>query len=374
MDRPEQAGTDPMGIGDFARASGLTPKALRLYDEMGLLLPASVDPTTGYRSYVAGQLPRARLVARLRLAGMPLARIGVVADLPSRAAAAELTSYWRQVEADTASARRLVASLVTTLHEQEDDMSPTTPTGSTTGSATGSTTGHPRIARREGIGARETQQDATLVGTRVVAVADGFGDAPGLAEDALAELVGPDGLDGAGGAGPDPLGALDAALARAAGVVTRRYADRPGAGTTVTALVLDDERMFLAHVGDSRAYRLRAGRLERLTRDHTVAQTLVDEGRLSAEEARADDRRVQLNRAVALDAPHEPDLAVHGTLPGDRYVLCTDGVHGEVAPADLTDLLSAASSPQEVVDAVALAVEATGADDNYAVVVLDLPG
>ncbi len=205
-------------------------------------------------------------------------------------------------------------------------------------------------------------------------MADGFGDAPGLAHDALAELVGPDGLDGADGAGADPLGALDAALARAAAVVTQRYREQPGAGTTVTALVLDDGRALLAHVGDSRAYRVRAGRLERLTRDHTVVQTLVDEGRLSADEARADDRRVQLNRAVALGAPHEPDLAVHGTLPGDRFVLCTDGVHGEVDPAVLSDLLRSASSPGEVADAVALAVEATGADDNYAVVVLDLPG
>ena len=115
-----------MSIGDAARASGLSAKALRLYDETGLLPPAEVDPVTGYRWYAAEQLDRARLVARLRLAGMPLARIRVVADLAGRsrrAAAAELTSWWRQVEADTVSARALVADLVAELDEKEHDMS-----------------------------------------------------------------------------------------------------------------------------------------------------------------------------------------------------------------------------------------------------------
>ncbi|MDO9456817.1 MerR family transcriptional regulator, partial [Nocardioides sp.] len=115
-----------MSIGDAARASGLSAKALRLYDETGLLPPAEVDPVTGYRWYAADQLDRARLVAQLRLAGMPLARIRVVADLAgrsSRAAAAELMSWWRQVEADTASGRALVTALVAELDQEETNMS-----------------------------------------------------------------------------------------------------------------------------------------------------------------------------------------------------------------------------------------------------------
>jgi PPM family protein phosphatase len=75
-----------MSIGDFARATGLTAKALRLYDEMGLVRPAEVDEYSGYRYYRDDQLDRARLVARLRLIGMPLDRIRVVADLPCGAA------------------------------------------------------------------------------------------------------------------------------------------------------------------------------------------------------------------------------------------------------------------------------------------------
>lgn len=335
-------------IGEFAHACGLTPKALRLYDEMGLLTPAEVDEVTGYRWYADSQLDRARLV------GMPLARIRVVGDLPPGAAAAELTSYWRQVQADTASAGALVRDLVVLLADEEPDMTTTDQI-------------QPEAALGGGIGARRTQQDAARVAPGVYAVADGFGSAQGLSQAALDELAGldPDG---------DVVAGLDAALTRAAAMVAERYAAEPGAGTTLTALVLREGRAVLAHVGDSRAHLVRAGRLARLTRDHTVVQTLVDEGRLSAEEARADDRRVQLNRAIAVDAPYLPDLAVHTTRPGDRFVLTTDGVHRQLDPGDLGGLLVRAGSPASVVEAVVEAVERSGADDNYQVLVVDLPG
>lgn len=347
-------------IGDFARASGLSAKALRLYDEMGLLRPAEVDPVTGYRRYDVAQLDRARLVARLRLAGLPLARIRVVADLPPYAAAVELTSYWRQVEADVGTARGLVGALVVELHQrQEHEMS-------TQHDATSPAT--PQAALRSGIGARDTQQDAAHVGAGVYAVADGFGGAVGLADDVVTVVAG---IDPVG----DPLAQLDAATTRAAALVVESYADHPDGGTTLTALVLRAGSAFVAHLGDSRAYLVRDGRLERLTRDHTVVQTLVDEGRLTPEEARSDDRRVQLNRAIGVGAPYAaPDLAVHGTRPGDRFVLTTDGVHGELEPDAFTELVTHAGDPASVVAAVAAAVEATGADDNYHVLVVDLPG
>ncbi|WP_134765823.1 MerR family transcriptional regulator [Nocardioides sp. 1609] len=349
-----------LSIGDVARASGLSAKALRLYDDSGLLVPVDVDPVTGYRRYAVDQLDRARLVARLRLAGVPLARIRVVADLVDRApgaAAAELTSYWRQVEADTASARALVADIVAALSTEDHDMTPTHGTTVLT---------HPRAAAREGIGARRTQEDAVLVGDGVYAVADGIGDvADGLSAVVVARLAE---VERAG----DPVAALDAAVTAAATLVTERYADRPGAGCTLTAVLLADDQAVLAHVGDSRGHLVRDGRLERLTRDHTVVQTLVDEGRLTAEEARLDERRVQLNRAIAVGGAYQPDLGVHALRPGDRIVLTTDGVHGRLAPAALADLLVADTGPDDVAAAVEAAVLAAGADDNYAVVVVDL--
>ena len=214
-------------------------------------------------------------------------------------------------------------------------------------------------------GRRDDQQDAVLVGDGVYAVADGLGGAPGpVGEEVVAHLLELD--DG------DPVRALDAAVARAATHVAERYAEHPDVGTTLTALVVRDGQVAVAHVGDSRAYRVRDGRLERLTRDHSVVQTLVDEGRLTPEEARTDDRRVVLNRAIGVGASSAPDLALLAVEPGDRLVLTTDGVHAVLEPGLLTGLLVAPRSPQEVVDAVRGVVRDAGEPDNHAVVVVDL--
>lgn len=224
-------------IGDFARATGLTAKALRLYDDLDLLPPAEVDPGTGYRYYRPEQVEPARLVARLRSAGVPLATIATIteADAPEVAVAA-LLSYWRQVEADTASARAVVTSLVDQLRGQETTMSTTaTPV---------------RSAHRAGQGARTAQLDALrptehrftsqITGQRLFAVADGAGEI-GDAADAALEALGD--LDGAD-PGRDPLGTLDAAVTRAARAVSS-VPDRR-AGTTLTALLLVAERVFVA--------------------------------------------------------------------------------------------------------------------------------
>ncbi|MDO9454812.1 PP2C family serine/threonine-protein phosphatase, partial [Nocardioides sp.] len=284
-----------------------------------------------------------------------LARIRVLADLAGRsrrAAAAELTSWWRQVEADAVSARALVADLVAVLDEEETVMETIEQ-------------GRAEVASYLEQGARDDQQDAVLVADGVYAVADGVGDAPGTVAADVLEVIATLG-DG------DALGALDTAVSRAAALVDERYAGHPGAATTLTALVLRDGRAALAHVGDTRAYRVRGGRLERLTRDHSVVQTLVDEGRLTPEEARTDDRRVVIDRAIAPGAPYAPDLALHVVEPGDRFVLTSDGVHARLEPGALTSLLVADVSPDEVVAAVRAAVVAAGADDNHAVVVVDL--
>ena len=117
-------------IGEFARASGLTAKALRLYDELDLLPPAEVDQSNGYRYYSAEQVEQARLVARLRSAGMPLPRIAAVigASTPE-AAADEVLSYWRQVEADRTLARDVITSLVDLLKGPDNTMNYSTNPG-----------------------------------------------------------------------------------------------------------------------------------------------------------------------------------------------------------------------------------------------------
>jgi DNA-binding transcriptional MerR regulator len=100
-----------MGIGEFARLSRLSPKALRLYDELGLLPPARIDPDSGYRWYSAEQLDQARLVASLRQIGVPLARIKLILGLPAADAADEVGAYWADAEAGHAARRELAGYL-----------------------------------------------------------------------------------------------------------------------------------------------------------------------------------------------------------------------------------------------------------------------
>ncbi|HEX3491945.1 MAG TPA: helix-turn-helix domain-containing protein [Streptosporangiaceae bacterium] len=102
-----------VSIGEFARLSRLSPKALRLYDELGLLRPARVDPGTGYRWYETGQLERAGLIASLRQIQVPLARVGELLELDSAQAMADgVVAYWKDVEADHAARRDLTGYLV----------------------------------------------------------------------------------------------------------------------------------------------------------------------------------------------------------------------------------------------------------------------
>jgi PPM family protein phosphatase len=339
-----------MTIGDFAREAGLTPKALRLYDEMGLIVPADVDPDSGYRYYAPGQLERARLVARLRLVGMPLARIRQVADLPPTGAAAALTSYWRQVEADTRTRRTRVHTLVAEMRLKETHMS-------------GISTKPSEVAGRLEQGGRAEQLDAIDVGRKRWVVADGTGAGGRAAAVALAAFLASE-LDG------EPMAALDAAVARAHRAVEALGGGRALSSTLTAAWLLDD-RLAVAHIGDSRAWLLRDGELNRLTTDHTEVQSLIDDGSLTEDEARSDPRNKLLNRALAEDAPGEADVFVVPVRDHDRIVLTTDGVHAVLAPDTLHGLL-AAGTPQESVDAVAAAVEKAGAPDNYSVVVADL--
>ncbi|MDA3644605.1 MerR family transcriptional regulator [Saccharopolyspora indica] len=343
---------DELSIGDFAHASGLTPKALRLYDELALLPPAHVDPRTGYRSYVPAQLATAQLVARLRALGMPLARIRVVIDLPPLAAAAEISSYWRQIEAETAARGELAAALVEELSRKDADM-------------TGMPEWELRHAARADRGlVRQNNEDAVFAGTRLFAVADGFGDR-GAGRAALAAL---EPLD-TGEPGDDLLSALGSTTSEAQRAVDDSAQDH--AGTTLTAMLWSGTSFALAHVGDSRAYLLRGSELTQITHDHTFVQSLVDEGRLTAEEAAVHPKRAELLRALVRGGTAEPDMHLREARAGDRYLLCSDGLHAVLSEQALHDVLDSATDPQEAVDRFAQQVHDAGAPDNIACVVID---
>jgi protein phosphatase len=144
------------------------------------------------------------------------------------------------------------------------------------------------------------------------------------------------------------------------------------AATTLTAMLWSGSHLGLVHIGDSRAYVLRDGGLFRITHDHTWVQALVDEGRLSAEEAESHPKRALLARAIIAEGGHKPDLSVHDARPGDRYLLCSDGLSRVVPAERIRERLSQPDGPGETVEAlIALAYEA-GAPDNIACVVADV--
>ncbi|MFD8735511.1 MerR family transcriptional regulator [Streptomyces sp. NPDC059618] len=348
-------------IGAFARASRLSPKALRLYDELDLLRPARVDPGTGYRYYAAEQLEQARLVAWLRRLGMPLARIRAVCALEPGPAAREISAYWAAVEAETAARRDLAAFLV-------DHLSPSE------GKDTSMLELHHSALSDIGL-VREANQDSVHAGARVLAVADGCG--PGGAPASSAAVRALTFLDDA----PLPAGgvlnlledAVEGAARAVAGLGTATAGDEDGDGTgsTLTALVWTGSQLALVHIGDSRAYVLRDGGLFRITHDHTVVQSMIDEGRLTPEEATTHPQRSILLKALGTVAP-VPDMRLHEVRAGDRYLLCSDGLSTVVPEEGMKRLLASAPGPDAAVRALVAAANDAGGPDNVSCVVADV--
>ncbi|MFF9756069.1 MerR family transcriptional regulator [Streptomyces sp. NPDC014344] len=349
-------------IGAFAKASRLSPKALRLYDELGLLTPARVDPDTGYRRYAPAQLEQARLVAWLRRLGMPLARIQRVCALEAGEAAGEIRAFWARVEADTAARRDLASFLVDHLSGKDPAMSPTTAPLALRHAAL-SDTGR----------VRANNQDTAYAGSRLLAVADGYGSggapASAAAVDALRSLE-----TEALPAG-DLLNALEDALGRAEQAV--HGALGPGdagtdAGTTLTAMLWTGSQLALVHIGDSRVHLLRDGELFQITHDHTVVQSLIDEGRLTPEEAASHPQRSLLLRALGRGADSTPDLRLHDVRVGDRYLLCSDGLSTVVPAEGVLRVLTDAPEPEAAVRGLVALADESGGPDNVSCVVADV--
>ncbi|OKJ06782.1 MerR family transcriptional regulator [Kitasatospora sp. CB01950] len=345
-------------IGAFARAARLSPKALRLYDELGLLRPAEVDPATGYRRYAPDQLEQARLVLWLRRLGMPLARIRLVLGLEPARAAEEVARYWESVRAETEARRELAALLVDHLSGKDPTM-------------TDGTTGALRIryaARTDAGLVRERNDDAAYAGDGLIAVADGMGPQGGgapagaAAIDALKELALPAG---------ELLNALEDAVARIDGRVGAA-SELPDAGTTLTAMLWSDAQLALVHIGDSRAYLLRGGDLFQLTHDHTLVQSMVDDGRLTLAEAASHPQRTLLVRALTGSGENRPDVSLHAARAGDRYLLCTDGLSRWVPDDALHSVLSAVAAPEQAVQQLVALANRAGGPDNIACAVADV--
>ncbi|WP_031080317.1 Stp1/IreP family PP2C-type Ser/Thr phosphatase [Streptomyces sp. NRRL WC-3549] len=221
---------------------------------------------------------------------------------------------------------------------------------------------------------REGNEDSGYAGPRLLAIADGMGgQAAGevASSEVISTLVQLD--DDVPGS--DILTSLGTAVQRANDQLRVMVEEDPqleGMGTTLTALLWTGQRLGLVHVGDSRAYLLRDGVLTQITQDHTWVQRLVDEGRITEEEATTHPQRSLLMRALGSGDHVEPDLSIREVRAGDRYLICSDGLSGVVSHQTMEETLASYQGPQETIqDLIQLALRG-GGPDNITCIVADV--
>ena len=149
---------------------------------------------------------------------------------------------------------------------------------------------------------------------------------------------------------------------------------RAGMGTTITAAVLQKDRLVIAQVGDSRAYLLHQGRLQQLTRDHSLMADMIEAGRLTPEEARTHPNRSVITRALGSDPRMVPDLYEITVETGDRLLLCSDGLSSMVEDSAIESTLARTRDPQRCASMLVNEAIAAGGYDNVTVVVVDVAG
>jgi serine/threonine protein phosphatase PrpC len=223
---------------------------------------------------------------------------------------------------------------------------------------------------------RSDNQDSGYAGRHLFVVADGMGGHAGgdvasaIAAKRIAET------DKLYTSANDAEFALQSALLAANSLIAETVFDHielTGMGTTVSGLLRVGDKVALAHIGDSRIYLFRDGKLEQISKDHTFVQRLVDSGRITPEEAAVHPRRAVLMRVLGdVDAAPELDTTVLDTRPGDRWLLCSDGLSTYVADEKMAAIL--ASTP-DALDAADLLVKESldqGAPDNVTVILVDV--
>ncbi|WP_234542370.1 Stp1/IreP family PP2C-type Ser/Thr phosphatase [Streptomyces shenzhenensis] len=221
---------------------------------------------------------------------------------------------------------------------------------------------------------REGNEDSGYAGPRLLAIADGMGG-QAAGEVASSEVISTLVTLDDDVPGSDILTSLSHAVQRANDQLRAMVEEDPqleGMGTTLTALLWTGQRLGLVHVGDSRAYLLRDGVLTQITQDHTWVQRLVDEGRITEEEATTHPQRSLLMRALGSGDHVEPDLSIREVRAGDRYLICSDGLSGVVSHQTLEETLASYQGPQETVQELIQLALRGGGPDNITVIIADV--
>jgi len=220
---------------------------------------------------------------------------------------------------------------------------------------------------------RRDNQDSGYAGPHLLVVADGVGGsargdiASSATVEELRRLDAPP--------GDDMLGALAGAIHRTHDRIATLVAEKPeieGTSSTVTAAIFDGARIGVGHVGDSRGYLFRDGAISQLTADHTFVQSLIDEGRITEDEAIGHPQRSLVTRVLTGQQDDEPDVTVREARIGDRYLIASDGLTDYVAGDTIAEMVLAGQPPGATADRlVDLALKA-GAPDNVTIVIGDV--
>lgn len=225
---------------------------------------------------------------------------------------------------------------------------------------------------------RSNNQDSGYSGSNLFAVADGMGGHAGGDVASSLAIHRLKHLDHAFPSSAAAESALREAIADTAAELIDTVAARPelaGMGTTVSAIVMVDDHAVIAHIGDSRVYLYRDDALTQITTDHTFVQRLVDSGRITPEEARYHPRRSVLMRVLGdMDPDPEIDAFVMQTQPGDRWLICSDGLSGVVDDAHTAKVLAQGQAPGRTADLLLKQALDGGAPDNVTIVIVDVGG
>jgi protein phosphatase len=255
-----------------------------------------------------------------------------------------------------------------------DDIPPSAP-------STSRRTARTSFAGRTDIGKRRSRNEDTFgmfPSLGLFVVADGMGGAA-AGEVAASMFVG--GLSDRLSRGrhpryskPETLIAAVRAVNQEINTAARRNRHLAGMGTTFAALLLVSDGILIAHVGDSRVYRLRAGHLEQLTEDHTLANEYVRAGVLAPERVATFPQRHIITRAIGRRTEVEVDVSCDAPQPGDVYLICSDGLHGEVNDETIRVLLEEQTDLDEAVEHLVDQANARGGSDNITAVVVRWEG
>ena len=223
---------------------------------------------------------------------------------------------------------------------------------------------------------RANNQDSGYAGTQLFVVADGMGGHAGGDVASAIALKRVMEADRQYASAADAEFALQSALSAANTMLAETVFEHPeltGMGTTVSAILRSGAQIAIAHIGDSRIYLLRDGTLKQISADHTFVQRLVDSGRITPEEAAVHPRRSVLMRVLGdVDAAPEIDTTVFDVLPGDRWMLCSDGLSSYVSDDKIQHILMSQTVVKDAADRLVKESLDQGAPDNVTVVIVDI--